>query len=56
MESINLWIVEINKTNPILMGIITVVTMAGMGAGIAYGIELIFKILGIKGERIEIHH
>ncbi len=56
MESINQWIVELNKSSPIMMGVVTVVTMAGIGAGIAYGIELLFKVLGIKGERIEIHH
>lgn len=56
MESINQWLVEINRNNPLLMGVVTVVTMAVLGAGIAYGVELLYKLLGIKGERIEIHH
>ncbi|NTW16249.1 MAG: hypothetical protein HGA41_02160 [Syntrophaceae bacterium] len=56
MESINQWLVDLNKNNHVLFGLVTVVTMSGLGVLIAAAIELLFKLLGIKGERIEIHH
>jgi len=56
MESINQWLVELNKTSHIGFGIVTVITMSGLGVIIAATIEVLFKILGVKGERIEIHH
>ncbi len=56
MEGIGQWIVELNKTNHIGFGLMTVVTMSGMGVIIAATIEVLFKFLGVKGERIEIHH
>jgi hypothetical protein len=56
MEAINQWLVELNKNSPIWFGVVTVITMAVIGGGIAYVIELFFKIAGIKGKRIEIHH
>ena len=56
MEGINQWLVDINKNNHILFGIVTVITMSGLGVLIAATIEVLFKVLGIKGERIEIHH
>jgi hypothetical protein len=33
-----------------------VITMSGLGVVIAATIEVLFKFLGIKGQRIEIHH
>ncbi len=56
MESIGNWIVALNKTNHVGFGMLTVVTMSGLGVVIAATIEVLFKIIGIKGERIEIHH
>jgi len=56
MDVINAWLVDLNKSSHIWFGIVTVVTMSGMGVLIAASIEVIFKFLGIKGERIEIHH
>ena len=56
MEGINQWLVELNKNSHILFGVVTVVTMSGLGVIIAATIEVLFKFLGIKGERIEIHH
>ena len=56
MESINQWLVDRNKNNHVWFGIITVITMSGMGVLIAVVVEVFFKMLGVKGKRIEIHH
>jgi hypothetical protein len=56
MESINQWLVELNRNNPLLFAIVTILTVSGTGVAIAVLTELFFKLLGIKGERIEIHH
>ncbi len=56
MENLGQWLVALNKTNHIGFGMLTVVTMSGMGVIIAATIEVVFKFVGIKGERIEIHH
>ena len=56
MESINQWLVDLNKNHHVLFGLVTVVTMSGMGVLIAVVVEIFFKILGVKGKRIEIHH
>lgn len=56
MEAINQWLVELNKNSPVWFGVVTVLTMSGIGVIIAAATEVIFKIFGVKGERIEIHH
>ncbi|MBF0336368.1 MAG: hypothetical protein HQL05_00915 [Nitrospirae bacterium] len=56
MENIINWAVELNKSNHVGFAILTVVTMAGIGALIGAGIEVFFKALGIKYNKIEIHH
>ena len=56
MGGLNQWLVEINKNNHVLFAVVTVITMSGMGVIIAATIEFLFKLLGIKGERIEIQH
>lgn len=56
MEGINQWIVDLNKNSPVWFAVVTVLTMSGLGVLIAAAIEVIFKLLGIKGERIDIHH
>jgi len=56
MEGINQWLVELNKNSHVWFGVVTVATMSGLGVLIAVVIELLFKLFGIKGERIEIHH
>jgi hypothetical protein len=56
MDSINHWLVDLNKNSHVWFGVVTVVTMSGLGVLIAAFIEVLFKVLGIKGERIEIHH
>jgi hypothetical protein len=56
MESVNQWLIELNKNSHVWFGVTTVITMSGMGALIAAFIEVLFKFLGVKGERIEIHH
>ena len=56
MEGINQWLVELNKNNRLMFGVVTVITMSGLGVLIAAVIEVLFKALGVKGERIEIHH
>lgn len=56
MESINLWLMELNKNSHLWFGVVTVLTMSGIGIVIAAMTEIIFKVFGVKGERIEIHH
>ncbi len=56
MNGINQWLVELNKNSHIWFGVVTVITMSGLGVLIAVTIEVLFKFLGVKGERIEIHH
>lgn len=56
MESLSQWLVELNKSSHMWFGILTVVTMSGIGLLIAVVTELLFKVFGVKGERIEIHH
>ncbi len=56
MESINQWLVHLNTDHHSWFGIVTVITMSGLGVLIAVGIEILFKVAGIKGRRIEIHH
>lgn len=56
MEGIMNWVVELNKTNHFGFAVLTVVTMAGLGGLIAGVAELFFKALGIKNDKIEIHH
>ena len=56
MEGLMTWVVELNKTNHVGFGILTVVTMAGMGGLIAVIAELFFMALGIKNDKIEIQH
>ncbi len=56
MENIGQWLAELNKNSHIWFGAVTVITMSGLGVLIAATIEILFKFLGVKGERIEIHH
>ncbi len=56
MEGINQWLVDLNKNSHIWFGLVTVCTMSGLGILIAFVIEIFFKMAGIKGSRIEIHH
>jgi hypothetical protein len=56
MESIDKWLVELNKNSHVWFGVVTVVTMSGLGILIAVATELVFKLFGIKGERIDSHH
>ena len=56
MEGIDKWLVELNKNSHVWYGVVAVVTMSGLGILIATFIEVLFKIIGVKGERIESHH
>ena len=56
MEALDKWLVELNKDSHIWFGVVTVVTMSGLGILIAVTTELVFKLFGIKGERIESQH
>jgi hypothetical protein len=56
MESVNPWLVELNRNSHIWFGVVTVLVMSGLGVLIAATIEVLFKFLGVRGERIEIHH
>jgi len=56
MEGINQWLIDLNKNSPVWFGIVTVLTMSGIGIIIAAATEIFFKIFGVKGERIDIQH
>ncbi len=56
MDGINQWLVELNKNSHVWFGAVTVLTMSGLGILIAAVMEIFFKLAGVKGERIEIHH
>jgi len=56
MEGFITWAVELNKSNHVGFGMLTVATMAGIGIVIAIIAELCFKALGIKTDKIEIQH
>jgi hypothetical protein len=56
MEGLIQWLVDLNNNNHLGFAALTVATMSGMGLIIGSSIELIFKALGIKSNKIEIHH
>ncbi|HEY5998189.1 MAG TPA: hypothetical protein VI078_02690 [bacterium] len=56
MEGVMNWVVQLNQNNHVGFGLLTVATMAGLGLLIATVAELFFKALGIKNDKIEIHH
>ncbi|MBI5057381.1 MAG: hypothetical protein HZB61_12275 [Nitrospirae bacterium] len=56
MENFMSWIAELNKNNHTAFGLLTIGTMAGIGIFIAFVAEMIFKMLGIKNDKIEIQH
>ncbi len=56
MDAIANWIVELNGSNHVGFGLLTVGTMAGIGVAIAAIAEVVFTALGIRADKIEIHH
>lgn len=50
------WTTCLNETNSLAFALVTVGTMSVVGIGIAFAMELVFKIIGIKIEKIEHHH
>lgn len=54
MEDLMIWLTELNKNNHIGFGMLTVITMAGIGIFIAGITNLFFKAFGIKFKKIEI--
>lgn len=56
MDTFINWIVELNRTNHAGFGVLTVVTMAGIGGVIAVLADLVFTALGIRSDKIEIQH
>ena len=56
METFMNWAAELNKTNHVAFGLIVMGTMVGIGVLMAFLAEMFFKALGIKNDKIEIHH
>jgi hypothetical protein len=56
MQNIVNWLTQLNSTNHVGFGLMTVLIMAGLGGLIGSLIELFFKSIGIKSNKIEIHH
>lgn len=56
MAGIMQWVAELNQSNHVGFGVLTVATMAGIGVVIAAIAEVVFKALGVKTDKIEIQH
>lgn len=56
MEAFVDWMVELNRSNHVGFGILTVALMAGIGGVIAVLADLVFTALGIRSDKIEIQH
>ena len=56
MEAIFKWIVELNQTNHLAFGLLTVGCMAVIGGVMAVIAEVFFSALGIRSDKIEIQH
>ncbi|MBF0103772.1 MAG: hypothetical protein HQM16_00465 [Deltaproteobacteria bacterium] len=56
MGTIINWMTELNSSDRLMFGVLTVFTMAGLGISIAIIAELFFRALGIKCDKIEIQH
>ena len=50
------WTTQLNRTNHLLFGLVTVLTMALTGIGIASFVELILKGMGTGKSRAPDHH
>lgn len=56
MDNFMIWVAELNKTNHAAFGLFVMGTMVGIGIFMAFLAEMFFKALGIKNDKIEIHH
>lgn len=56
MKALFEWLVELNRTNHVGFGILTVASMAALGGIIAVVTDLLFTALGIRTDKIEIQH
>ena len=56
MDALMNWLAELNRNHHLWFAILTVAVMSGLGMAIGMSIELIFGMLGIKYDKIEIEH
>lgn len=56
MEQLGNWIVELNRSHHTGFAILTVLTMVGLGGGIAGVIELFFALIGVRADKPGIRH
>jgi small neutral amino acid transporter SnatA (MarC family) len=50
------WTTHLNETNRLAFALVAVGVMAAVGIVIAFIAELVFKVLGIKTEKMGHHH
>ncbi|MEK6621570.1 MAG: hypothetical protein AABY74_03515 [Planctomycetota bacterium] len=55
MEQFSQWVTHLSNTNNLAFALVTVGTMFIVAIGVVLSVDLLFKILGIKIEKIE-HH
>lgn len=56
MDAFVRWMVELNRSNHVGFGVLTVACMAGIGGVMAVLADLVFTALGIRSDKIEIQH
>jgi hypothetical protein len=56
MDKVIEWLVDLNKNSHWYFAAMTVLIMATVGLALGGLIELVFKALGIKHDKIEIEH
>jgi hypothetical protein len=56
MKTLMDWLVQLNSSSHLSFAVLTVAVMAGLGLAIGTTIELSFKMLGIRYDKIEIEH
>lgn len=56
MDKVIDWLVELNKNSHWYFAALTVLIMATVGLTIGGLIELVFKMIGIKHDKIDIEH
>lgn len=55
METLSQWLVELSRNNRLAFALVTVAVTGVTGVMIAAFIELLFKVLGIRTDRIDSH-
>ena len=49
------WTTHLSRTSNVAFAFVTVVTMAVVGIGLSLTVEIIFKVIGMKADKVEDH-